>query len=382
VQRFLTGKRVLYAAPTSDQVGAFWTEVCRALAEPLQAKVFKKNETAHTIELPGTTQGIRAKTAWHPDHLRSDWCDLAILDEYQMQDADCWGLVVAPMLLDTGGDAVFIWTPPSLRMLAQAHGRDPHHAAKLFAQAAADTTGRWATFHFTSHDNPYLSRTALEEITQDMSQLAYRQEILAEQLVDVPGALWTQTLLDQTRVHPDAVPELARIAIALDPAATSGESADEMGLVAVGKGVDGQGYTLRDASLRGTPEACARQAIFLYDGLEADIMVGEVNNGGEWIGTTIALVAKDMYAKGERASPLVHYKQVHASRGKQTRAEPVSALFERHQAHLVGVWPELESQLTTWVPGMASPDRLDAMTWGYTEVLLEPEPKRIRAWGR
>ena len=381
VEQFLQQHRVLYAVPTIDQVNHFWSEVCTALREPLAAGYFVKNETQHTIDLPGTEQRIKAKTAYNADSLRGDYASLLILDEFQLMSEDTWGTVGAPMLVDRDGAAVFIYTPPSLRTLQRTQARDPRHASKLFAQAQADPSGRWATFHFASHANPYVSQAALAEITGDMSQLAYRNEILALETADVPGALWTQALLDQTRVHPEAVPELARVVVALDPASTSGATADEMGLLVVGKGVDSQGYTLRDASLRGTPEVCARQALRVYDALQADLLVGEVNNGGEWIGTTIALVAKDMHVRGERGTAQVNYKQVHASRGKQTRAEPVSALFERQRAHLVGVWPDLEEQLVTWVPGMASPDRLDALTWAYTELFLEPEPKRIRAWG-
>jgi len=382
VEQFLQQHRVLHAVPTIDQVHHFWQEVCTALREPLEAGYLVKNETQHTIDLPGTEQRIKAKTAYNADSLRGDYADVLILDEYQLMSEDAWGVVGAPMLLDNDGDAVFIYTPPSLRTLQRTQARDPRHASRLFAAAQADTSGRWATFHFSSHANPYVSQAALAEITSDMSQLAYRNEILALETAAVPGALWTLDLLDRTRVRAGDVPELARIAVALDPSSTSTETADEMGIVAGGKGANGQGYTLRDVSMQGTPEACARAAIFLYDALQADIMVGEGNNGGEWIGTTIALVAKDMYAKQERASPLVHYKMVWASRGKQTRAEPVSALYARETIHHVGTFSDLEDELTTWVPGMKSPNRLDATVWLYTELLVEPEPKRIRAWGR
>lgn len=373
VQRFLAGQRVLYAVPVQEQVGRFWQEICLALAEPIAAGIFKKNETEHTIELPYTEQRIRAKTAWSPDTMRGDTCDTLIMDEHQMQDPDCWGVVAAPMLLDRDGDAIFIWTPPSLRMQQRALNHDPRYTSKLYAAAQADTTGRWAAFHFTSHDNPHISALALEEITSDITTLAYRQEILAEDSLETPGALWTQRLIDATRILPAAAPPLVRVGVALDPAATSAATSDEMGIIAGGRSADGQGYVLQDASMRGTPTACARTAIQVYDALEADILIGEANNGGEWIGTVITLVAAEMYRQGERASATINYKMVHASRGKQTRAEPVSALYEHDRAHHVGVFPELEAQLTGWVPGMKSPDRLDANVWLLTELLLTEE---------
>jgi phage terminase large subunit-like protein len=198
--------------------------------------------------------------------------------------------------------------------------------------------------------------------------------------LEVQGALWTQALLDRTRVQERDVPTFTRIAVALDPAGTLQETSDEMGIVAGAKGSDGHGYTLRDASRRGTPAACARAAIQLYDRLEADVLIGEANNGGEWIGTVIAFVAAEMCRQGERRAPTVNYKMVHASRNKQTRAEPVATEFEQGRIHHVGYFPQLEAEQTHWVPGMPSPSRMDAEVWCYTELLLnQPRPMQRMA---
>jgi hypothetical protein len=180
VDKFLEGLRPLYATPTSDQLETWWFEVKRALAEPIDAGVFKKNETEHTIEREGTKNRIKGKTAWNADTLRGDYSDFLVLDEWQLMNEDTWEVVGAPMLLDNNGDAMFIYTPPSLRSAGVSKARDPRHAAKMFKKALADTTGRWETFSFTSHDNPYISEEALGEIIQDMSKASYRQEILAE----------------------------------------------------------------------------------------------------------------------------------------------------------------------------------------------------------
>ena len=102
------------------------------------------------IERPGSDQRIRAKTAWNADTLRGDYADLLILDEWQLMNEEAWEVVGAPMLLDNNGDAVFIYTPPSLHSRSTSKARDPRHAAKLFQRAQADTTGRWEVFHFTS----------------------------------------------------------------------------------------------------------------------------------------------------------------------------------------------------------------------------------------
>lgn len=168
VEAMLAGRRVLEAAPVADQTDAFWRSCKHALAAPIAAGYVYKNETDRVLRMPGGAQ-IRSKTAFNADTLRGDYADLLILDEYSLMDPDAWTEVGAPMLLDNNGDAVFIFTP-----------KRKNHAFNLFQRAQADDTGRWAAFHFTSLDNPYLSKDALAEITQDITEDAYRQEILAE----------------------------------------------------------------------------------------------------------------------------------------------------------------------------------------------------------
>jgi len=177
---FLQGRRVLYAAPTSEQTDRFWYEVTIALAEAIKASVYVLNKAERYIEKPGTLNRIKAKTAWDADSLRGDYADLLILDEWQLTNEDAWEVVGAPMMIDHNGDAVFIYTPPSLRSAGISKAHDPRHAAKMFKAAGEDGTGRWARFHFTSYDNPYLSPEGLAEVIKDMSRTAHRQEILAE----------------------------------------------------------------------------------------------------------------------------------------------------------------------------------------------------------
>ena len=180
VKRFLEGRRQLYAAPTSEQTDTFWFEIKRALAEPVKAGVFKQNESEQFIELPGTKQRIKAKTAWNADALRGDYADDLYLDEWQLMAEDMWDEVGAPMLLDNNGNAVFIYTPPSLKSSGVSKARDPRHASKMFKMALEDTTGLWETIHFTSLENPFISREGLAIITGDMSSDSYRHEILAQ----------------------------------------------------------------------------------------------------------------------------------------------------------------------------------------------------------
>ncbi len=363
VQRFLAGRRVLYATPTSEQIDRFWHEIKLALDEPLEAGIYAKNETRHMIELLGTEQRIRAKTAWNADSLRGDYADDLILDEFQLMNEDTWNRVGAPMMLDNDGDAVFVYTPPSFHSRSVTKADDPQHAAKLYKKAQADKSGRWEAFHFTSMDNPHISIEALDEIAQDMTALAYRQEILAEDIDDVPGALWTGKLLEDTRVTDH--PTLHRIVVALDPHASSGQA----GIIVVGVAEMGDkihGFTIDDTTLpRGSSVGrVCNSVIAAYHKWDADIIIGEINNGGDWIEEAIRNVDNS-----------VNYKTIRASRGKYTRAEPIAAIFEQGRGHMVGMYPHLEDELCTYVPGNESPNRLDAMVWAYTELILNEPGK-------
>ncbi len=357
VQEFLAGRRVLYATPTEDQIASFWFEVKHALINPVDDGIFKKNETIHVIELENTKQRLRAKTAFNAETLRGDYADLLILDEFQLMREDTWEEVGAPMLLDNNGDAVFIYTPPSLRTIWRSRARDPRYAAKLFKKAEADESGRWQAFHFSSLDNPHISRVALDEIAQDMTRLAYQQEILALDIEDNPAALWKRADIEGGRVA--TVPELHHIVVGVDPTASTG--GDEAGIVSVGAASIGDVdhfYVLKDSSLQGSPATWAGAAVADYGMLQANEIIAEKNQGGEMVEATIHTV-----------DPNAPVKLVHASRGKATRAEPVVAMYEQGRVHHVGQFPYLEDEMCQWATGAPSPNRMDALVWAITELM-------------
>lgn len=196
-----------------------------------------------------------------------------------------------------------------------------------------------------------------------------RQELHAEILTDTPGALWKRDLIEKLRVRD--MPHLVRLVVAIDPATTANANSSETGIIVAGVGENGHGYVLEDLTISDSPLKWASQAITGYRKYQADRIVGEVNNGGDMVETTIRSV-----------DPAVSFKQVRASRNKQTRAEPVSALYEQGLVHHVGMLGELEDQLCTWVPGEKSPDRLDALVWAITELMLpeeiEPEYEAVK----
>jgi phage terminase large subunit-like protein len=206
-----------------------------------------------------------------------------------------------------------------------------------------------------------------------------RQEVYAEMLTDVKGALWTLAQLEALRVRP-AKGELAPVpmeylVIGVDPNAASGqdvmslheaeddEGGAECGIVVGGRGMDKHLYVLGDYSDVLSPNGWGTRSVSHYAALKADRIVGETNNGGDMVEFVVRTAAKD-------AGVDVVFKKVTASRGKRTRAEPIAALYEQGRAHHVGMFADLEDQMCTWVPGMKSPDRMDALVWMATEAML------------
>lgn len=165
--------------------------------------------------------------------------------------------------------------------------------------------------------------------------------------------------------------QLGRRVVAVDPAVTANEESDDSGIIAVARGphqpetcsldhCPGHGYVLKDATCHLPPAQLSRAIIEVYDELEADRVVAETNNGGDYIGAMIHAIRAD-----------VAYSTVTASRGKHTRAEPASALYEQGRVHHCGAFPELEQEMETWTQdASSSPNRLDALVWGLTELGL------------
>jgi phage terminase large subunit-like protein len=190
-----------------------------------------------------------------------------------------------------------------------------------------------------------------------------RQELHGEILDDNPDALWSRSLIEELRVT--ETPDLIRVVVGVDPQAANNEDSAETGIVvaavARSKGKL-HGYILDDATIKGSPAEWGSAAVAAYHKFRADRIVGEVNNGGDMVGHTIGTV-----------NPNISFRSVHATRGKLLRAEPVSALYEQGRVHHVGYFAELEDQLCEWVPGDKSPDRLDALVWAITELMIEEE---------
>jgi phage terminase large subunit-like protein len=200
-----------------------------------------------------------------------------------------------------------------------------------------------------------------------------RQELAGELLEEAEGALWNREMIEKARKGSDGqiltvAPPMKRVVISIDPAITAKAESNLTGIIAAGLGVDGRGYVLADGSGKFAPGEWAKKAVEQFDSLNADRIVAEGNQGGEMVRHTI-----------HTERPTAPVTIVHARQGKNARAEPVAALYEQGRIGHVGAFSELEDQMCTWEPlgDMPSPDRIDAMVWAFTELMLgtlSPQP--------
>jgi len=283
-----------------------------------------------------------------PDQLRGPQHAKALVDEISKYKypQDTWDNLMFGLRIGSNPQAVVATTPRPIKLIKTLL-KDPKTAI---------TRGH------TMDNKANLAPSFLKYIVEKYQGTRLgRQELDGEVLDDNPDALWKRDRIDELRVrqHPD----LTRVVVAIDPAASDNPESAETGIIVAGIAMfNGQlhGYILDDLTIRSSPSGWATAAVTGYYKHKADRIVGEVNNGGDMVEHTVRTVDKN-----------ASYKAVHASRGKAVRAEPVSALYEQGRVHHVGFFAELEDQLCEWVPGGTSPDRLDALVWALTELMIE-----------
>ena len=284
-------------------------------------------------------------TADEPDQLRGPQFDTAWCDELaSFKHVEAWDNLRFGLRLGKRPRVIVSTTPRPTQIIRDLVADPSTHVTR---GSTYDNKGNLA--------EDFLKRIVAKYEGTRLGQ----QELHAEILDDTIGALWKQSLIDEHRVK--HAPYMRRVVVAVDPSTTSNEDSDECGIVVAGVGEDGHGYVIDDVSEVLSPDGWAKKAVKAYHKHGADRIVAEVNNGGDLVEVTIRAVDRN-----------VSYKKVHASRGKAVRAEPVSALYEQGRVHHVGMHAKLESQMCTWVPGISakSPDRMDALVWAITELML------------
>lgn len=284
-------------------------------------------------------------SADEPERLRGPQHDGAWADELAAwRYPEAWDQLMFGLRLGADPRAVVTTTPKPVPLII------------MLVKALTTVVTRGSTFDNAAN----LAPAFIQQIVNKYKGTRLgRQELYAEILDDTPGALWTRARIEELRVT--KVPcEFVRMVIAIDPAVSADEGSDETGIVVAGLGADGHGYVMDDISRRDSPDAWARAAVTAYWKYKADRVVAEVNNGGDMVEFTLRTIDRD-----------VAYKKLHASRGKITRAEPVAALYEQGKVHHVGYFGDMEDQMCSWTQGMSSPDRMDALVWALTELMVE-----------
>lgn len=299
-------------------------------------------------------------SAHEPESLRGPQFDAAWVDELaKWKRADeAWDMLQFALRLGAHPRQVVTTTPRNVGAL-KAILRNPSTVV---------------THAPTEANRAHLAASFLDEVRARYAGTRLgEQELEGRLLEDAEGALWTTAALERCRV--EAAPAFDRIVVAVDPPATGTTASDECGIVVAGAVMQGppqswRAVVLEDASVQGaSPQAWARAAIGAMRRHGADRLVAEVNQGGDMVQAVVRQV-----------DGLVPFRGVHASRGKAVRAEPVAALYEQGRvAHLRGL-ARLEDQMCRMTvkgyAGRDSPDRVDALVWALTDLMIEP----ARAW--
>lgn len=316
------------------------------------------NPSRHLVTFPSGAIGI-TRSADEPERLRGPqftkfWADELCAWRYV---EEAWSQIMFGFRLPTEKlQGAITTTPKNIEVLQKLVDHPKTHLT-----------------HGTSYENrSNLSQAYYEDVIApyEGTELG-RQELYAEILKDVKGALWKQRVIDSLRIqlHDVRWDLLVRIVVAIDPAVTNTTKSDETGIVVAALTTTSHVIVLDDLSLRGSSKEWATIAVNAYASRGADVLVGEVNNGGDLVEDCIRAVDGG-----------VHYRSVRASRGKIKRAEPVAALYERGRVHHVGHFPDLEKQMCTFVPGVETKhdDRADALVWAITELVIDPEPRKVK----
>jgi phage terminase large subunit-like protein len=362
------GWRIAVVAPTSADARDTCIEGDSGLINVLPREAVQTwNRSLGELIL---VNGTRYKTfsADEPERLRGPQHHRAWADELAAwRYPEAWDQLMFGLRLGQHPQAVVTTTPK------------PTPLVKSLVASPSSRVTRGSTFDNAANLAP--SALAMLKAKYEGTRLG-RQELDAEILGDLPGALWSMASLDAYRLR--EAPPMGRIVVAVDPAVTATESSDEHGIIVAGLS-EQRGIVLEDASLQGSPNEWARRAVSLYRSWGADAIVIEVNQGGDMVAHTIRTI-----------DPNVKIKEVRASRGKHVRAEPIAALYEQGRIAHVGAFPALENQMTQMTTsgfeGEGSPDRVDALVWaltdlfpGMTQPKLDPERfaiPRARGWMR
>ena len=337
-------------APTSGDLRRVCFEgvsgIVKQIPEECYLEGYKSyNKSTSEIQLANGSK-IMGFSASEPDRLRGSqyhraWCDELAAWRYP----EAFDQVMFGLRLGENPQCVITTTPRPTKIIR-----------KLFKRKGQDV---FITQGSTYENQEHLAESALEQFKEryEGTRLG-RQELYAEILEDIEGALWSHFQLDKCRVREQEIPEFKKIVVAIDPAVTANANSDDTGIIVAGLAQNNNFFILSDKSGKFSPDKWARLAIEEFYRYNANMIVAEVNNGGDLVERLLRSVDTN-----------IPYKSVTATRGKMLRAEPISALYEQGKVFHTKVFSELEEQMCSYTgDNKKSPDRLDALVWALTEL--------------
>ena len=348
VRCFMVNKaRVEILAPETDQTDAAWSVILYMLREPIERGILKVWHSYRIIAANARTDEwrIRCRTAKNPDSVRGGHADELILDEFQLMNPDMIEKVALPMLMDTNGTLTLVFTPPDPMASAREKLRSAESVRETYKNAVESK--EWEIYKFTAFDNPGISEEAIERMRRNMSDEAFRAEVLAEFVDSSPHALWRKEWIRYKM--PSVIHDLSLV---VDPSGSG--SGDECGIVFVGVNENDNGiYVLDDQTIRAAPAIWASHTVEQFYKYPVQRVIVERSFGD--MAATVLM----------QQDPLLPIIQVTPVRSKRERAEPVSVMYRNGEVFHARRFERLESQMLLWYPGAGkSPDRLDAMVHG------------------
>lgn len=318
----------------------------------------KYNPSKRLLTWPNGARAL-CFSAEEPDMLRGPQCGFGWGDElasWRYLD-EAWSNFMFGLRLGVNPQALVTSTPRPVKIVKQL--------------VANDGKTVHVTTESTFANRKNLAESWFAEILAGFegTRLA-QQELEGKVLDDNPNALWSTELIDDTRVS--KLPPLDLVVVAVDPSVADQPTDEtaECGIVVAGRlgrktDTKAHFYAIDDCSIKGNPIVWGNEVVSAFHRFGANYVVAESNNGGALVKALIQSIDPD-----------IKVVLVHAARGKHTRAEPISSLYEQKRAHHLGNLPELETQLVEWVPGDTSPDRLDALVWAATELMIGEKTRR------
>lgn len=416
-ERVLSGqsKRIALVAPTAADVRKVMVEGesgLLAISPPWNRPLFEPSKLQLTWPNGAIAQLFSAE---EPERLRGPQCDTFWADELaawkKLQDT--WDMLQFGFRLGSDPRGVITTTPKPLPIIKElmADNRDLPEEKRGDKWQGQTVITRGSTYENRANLAPKFFQQVVS--TYEGTRLG-RQELDAEILEDMPGSLWSRGNLDKNRIAAPTFPgiyeeagvtpgneakirdlemlrsfadriidavgeDLSRIVVSVDPNTSNNEGSDEIGITVEGKGLSGRGYVLADCSMRGSPNEWASAAVIAHDVFRADRVIGEANQGGNMVQYTIETAAKALKEDGKRSSDYIGVTLVHATRGKVTRAEPASALYEQNRISHVSTMKVLEDQMCLFTSDFDrkamgySPDRVDSLVWGLTHLFHEEQ---------